>query len=359
MKTNKIYAFTLVELLVVIAIIGVLIALLLPAVQAAREAARRLHCLSNMKQIGLAEHNYVDANGTYTPGGVGRRGGYKHYATGIWRQPKLNNPAVPALASYSNDDVGAELAWNFFLLPYIELSTLYDSYKSDRTAHDQYTVHSWYDHPDNKTVVETVIPVFLCPSAGVPVRGQFQAYPSRPVTRTMTTPYASVPMSDTPTSPTTVLPQFRCARSHYGGIETTDQFEENGTVIYTRPAQSVGILHELSAGSRWPTSIDDVPDGTSNTMMVTEDSYFYDGAWPSLRNVWTYMGYHVTQTGGLNCFNPNTSICTEYQGFHSDHPGGLMGSFADGHALFYANSVDWRVLYRWVNRKDGEPVSYP
>jgi prepilin-type N-terminal cleavage/methylation domain-containing protein/prepilin-type processing-associated H-X9-DG protein len=342
MTINKKYAFTLVELCVVIAIIGVLASLLLPAVQMAREAARQLQCLNNLKQISIAQQNFADVNGTYTPGGVGRRGISKHknYGTANWGGLATRDASTPRTGN-TNDDVGAELSWNFFLLPFLEQVSLYEAYKKDRTPVDQYWGFSWIDHPDNKAVVETVLSVFLCPSAGKPTRGQFI---NTNVTRTMTTPYGTYPQINGQS-------QFRCARSHYGGIHSVSAFTG-----YPLPPGSiaVGMLFELSSSNTWPVSINDVPDGTSNTMLVTEDSYFYDSAWPSLRNLWIYSGYHTTPS--LNCF---TAGCTNQNGFHSDHPNGLNGAFADGHARFYSNLTDWRVLYRWVNRMDGEVVSPP
>jgi prepilin-type N-terminal cleavage/methylation domain-containing protein/prepilin-type processing-associated H-X9-DG protein len=360
MTINKKYAFTLVELCVVTAIIAILIAILLPAVQAARETARRLHCLNNMKQIGIAEHNFADVHGTYTPGGVGRRLMQKHVGIGKWVNPDDSDLSKPTtkiatadkqkgITAYTKDDVGAELSWNFFLLPFLEQVPLYEAYKRDRTPIDHYSVFSWIDHPDNKEVVETVLPVYLCPSASdTPTRGQFEVNPN--VTRTMTSPFGTFPQKNG-------LSQFRCARSHYGGLASVDQFNGPGgakDVIYGRPKDQVGMLYELN-GPILPVCIGDVPDGTSNTMMVSEDSYFYDSAWPSLRNLWVFYQYHTITE--LNCFDATKlkgGKCTNENGFHSDHPGGLTGAFADGHSIFFTNSIDWRIVYRWVNRKDGE-----
>src|SRR5689334_25410189 len=97
-------AFTLIELLVVIAIIAVLIALLLPAVQQAREAARRTQCKNNLKQIGLALHNYHDTFRLFPPGYVDRNG----------------NPNLTP-----DNDLGPGWGWAAFLLPYIDQSPLY------------------------------------------------------------------------------------------------------------------------------------------------------------------------------------------------------------------------------------------
>ena len=121
-------AFTLVELLVVIAIIGLLIALLLPAVQQAREAARRASCKSNMRQIGLALHNYHSARRTFPPGVLGTSGS------------RRNNHLLHT--------------WQTMILDYVEQSALYDSY--------DFNVR--FDHADNADAVITRLPIYLCPS---------------------------------------------------------------------------------------------------------------------------------------------------------------------------------------------------
>jgi len=121
----------LVELLVVITIIGILIALLLPAVQAAREAARRMQCSNNLKQIGLALHGYHTAIGTFPAGYISAVG-----------------TAGPA------DDRGPGWGWAALLLPYIELGNLHDQIQFDKDIAD----------PANAVVRTTILPVFLCPS---------------------------------------------------------------------------------------------------------------------------------------------------------------------------------------------------
>src|SRR3954470_23928311 len=106
MKSHRRRGFTLIELLVVIAIIGVLVALLLPAVQAAREAARRSQCVNNLKQIGLGLHGYHDAVGAFPPGYISA-------------QVPGSNPLT------GGDDIGAGWAWGSMILPQIEQDSLF------------------------------------------------------------------------------------------------------------------------------------------------------------------------------------------------------------------------------------------
>lgn len=125
--------FTLVELLVVIAIIGILVALLLPAVQAAREAARRTSCKNNLRQLGLALHLYHDAHEVFPPGVLGATGSQS-------ANEKLHT-------------------WNALLLPFVEQLSLQDSY--------DFNVR--FDNAKNATAVAQVVQVFLCPTMGTPV----------------------------------------------------------------------------------------------------------------------------------------------------------------------------------------------
>ena len=122
-------AFTLIELLVVIAIIGVLVALLLPAVQAAREAARRSQCANNLKQVGLALHGYHDAAQTFPAGGW----------IAVFSQPLTAN---------------MNMGWSAAVLPWLEQRTLFDSVN----------FQARYNDAVNSTAVYTVLQVYLCPS---------------------------------------------------------------------------------------------------------------------------------------------------------------------------------------------------
>jgi len=125
-------AFTLVELLVVIAIIGVLVALLLPAVQAAREAARRSQCSNNLKQLGLALHNYHDTHLRFPPGSIGA-----NPADGTWESPGFRVPFVR------------------FLLDFIEQGARSDLYDDRR---------SWFSQGTNQQTLVAHLPGWHCPS---------------------------------------------------------------------------------------------------------------------------------------------------------------------------------------------------
>src|SRR4051794_6260313 len=124
--------FTLIELLVVIAIIAVLIALLLPAVQSAREAARRIQCVNNLKQLGLALHNYNDVNNQFPMGSDGRDALTGAYPGTFYRQPFI-----------------------MALFPYYEQTSLYNSYNFDLNL---------FENPANNTTRFTKLNVYSCPS---------------------------------------------------------------------------------------------------------------------------------------------------------------------------------------------------
>ena len=123
--------FTLVELLVVIAIIGLLVALLLPAVQSARDAARRIQCVNNLKQLGLAVFNYEGAAGAFP---------YGSYHT--------SNNAANLRTQFAN--------WGILILPYIEEQALFDQYNMDL----------YNSHPDNRPVLRTPLSIQTCPADG-------------------------------------------------------------------------------------------------------------------------------------------------------------------------------------------------
>src|SRR5262249_41077387 len=153
--------FTLIELLVVIAIIAVLIGLLLPAVQSAREAARRIQCTNNLKQIGLALHNYHDAFGVFPPGGIT---GFKPTEGDIWRANLMS--------------------WRGLILPGMEQNPLYNGINFDTQADVDGNV-SFY------TLYTTGMSTWLCPSDGtnggglLPLggpAGQWTGVPTNPAT---------------------------------------------------------------------------------------------------------------------------------------------------------------------------------
>ncbi|MEX0642540.1 MAG: DUF1559 domain-containing protein [Pirellulales bacterium] len=143
--------FTLVELLVVIAIIGILVALLLPAIQAAREAARRASCTNNMKQVGIAMHNFLSARGQFPPGRNGCAS-----TSGTTTLPPCQCPASPGTADGSSGFV--------MMLPYLEDQKMYDMAHIETGGVFNWHISSWSSDPDKDAMVRIRPATLVCPS---------------------------------------------------------------------------------------------------------------------------------------------------------------------------------------------------
>ncbi len=253
-------AFTLVELLVVIAIIGILIGMLLPAVQSVREAAKRTGCLNNLKQIGLALQNYHSAHQEFPVGGTG------------WRGP------------WSPDET--QIAWSAFLLPFLEQDNVFQQLDFDQA----------FDSVENAAGASAVIEVFVCPSS---LRGRELSEGRGPC--------------------------------DYGGMYGERITGPNN------PAKGL-MLYGKSLSHR------DITDGSSNTIIVAEDSDFSDGQW----------------INGLNVFDQAFAI-NAAPVFENDirslHPSGANAAFADGHVQFLSEGLQLETLAAICTRSGGEVVA--
>jgi prepilin-type N-terminal cleavage/methylation domain-containing protein/prepilin-type processing-associated H-X9-DG protein len=214
--------FTLIELLVVIAIIGILIALLVPAVQKVREAAARMSCTNNLKQIGLALHSYHDANGFFPPG----------YVDGN-KDPN----------STPDNDVGPGWGWAAFLLPYLEQDNVYKQINFNQPV----------GMGSNVAISQMPLKLFQCPSDSY--QQAFPVYDS-----TFTTPITTL------------------AHSNYVGCNGWEEcfYGAGGNPQGGSGADGLsGILGAGGVGLFWrnsKTKMADVTDGLSNTIFVGERS---------------------------------------------------------------------------------------
>jgi prepilin-type N-terminal cleavage/methylation domain-containing protein/prepilin-type processing-associated H-X9-DG protein len=200
--------FTLIELLVVIAIIAVLIALLLPAVQAARDAARRVQCVNNLKQIGLALHNYVDANQTVPPAAIDTR-------------------KIETLTTIANGGFGPLAR----LLPFLEQTSVYNA------ANFSIDVINGADGMwSNTTAIFTRINGFLCPSDNAPSWPAITAY--------------------TGTAP---------GVNYFASVGSSLEFDNSQT-----GGAPNGIFYYIKTGSAGPVTLAGITDGTSNTIAFGE-----------------------------------------------------------------------------------------
>jgi prepilin-type N-terminal cleavage/methylation domain-containing protein/prepilin-type processing-associated H-X9-DG protein len=325
--------FTLIELLVVIAIIAVLIALLLPAVQAAREAARRAQCVNNLKQLGIAMHNYHDVVGSFP--------------TSFWRNSK-------DAGSTGNVDNSNRHSWFAMILPYVEQTNVYNAMNFSLAvggrlyAPDGKTVLLANCGPYNATAAMTPINLFMCPSDPGPVIAK----------------YARVDQGVGPSNNSG--PKLSYV-GNFGDNHNDDPnwwsfpnlpiFRNNGYGEYNT---ETGIMCR-SGGT---VSIRDVTDGLSNTFAVGE-TLFETCDW------WTWANPNGS-TCGTSCpicymrvtdHAGNQNSATDSRnwrvgfGFRSMHPGLVNFLFCDGSVKALKCTTN-RVVYRALSTRNiGEVIS--
>lgn len=331
--------FTLVELLVVIAIIGILIALLLPAVQAAREAARRSQCSSNAKQIGLALHNYHSVYGTFPPA-------------------VLNSGAL-AKTNYQGG-VKNTPGWAL-LLPFIEQQPLWNKldfkcafgrgYMSSNAASDVVL-------PDvNAPHLATRISIYECPSARN--CGEFAPY------NTTYTNYLTNPQGTYRTNwffSSGVLSEQNGPYANYGsdvrqgmfGAQQGSTFAkiQDGSSNCLACGEGIGNIKEVCGGVHWGpiamvgnyTNIFGRVSSSSSTSPITF-------TWIDQTNY--PINTKVQISGGTN------HTCRTASVFGSDHPGGANFVLGDGSVRFLAETLDYLTLCRLAYIHDGEQATVP
>jgi prepilin-type N-terminal cleavage/methylation domain-containing protein len=327
-------AFTLIELLVVIAIIGVLIALLLPAVQKVREAGNRMSCANHLKQMGLALHNYDDAYGSFPPGFIST------LTDPIWKLPAGNCNAFPP-------EQGP--GWSFFalMLPYLEQDNLYRSIRLDLPITDL----------ANAPARRTTVPTYLCPSdAG-------------------TGPINLTTCGSPPDPANTPAPLADAALCSYvgvlGGGNAAQPDPDYGCYEYQPFA---GVFHRNSH-----VRVADITDGTSTTVGVGErDSGFVQSSWvgvvPLSQAVYNQVNPPIPPfdpTLNQPCQNwrpPITTILVHSRqytlnasngspaSFHTAHPGCGNFLFMDGSCRTIQNSISLTTMRALCTRGDGEVI---
>ncbi|GAA4432207.1 DUF1559 domain-containing protein [Bremerella cremea] len=352
-RTSPLRGFTLVELLVVIAIIGVLIALLLPAVQQAREAARRMQCTNNLKQIGLAIHNYASTHGVFPSG-------YISHAT--------REGSGPGSAAIDGDtwDAAPGWGWGALLLPFLEQGNVADAIDWQSPI--------W--NATNRAAIATPLTGFLCPS----VSGETEPFTLRDEAAGALTRYGD---------PIVV------GRSHYIASHGQEScWGECGasasglvfTDIYAGTTKTVAIHGDASKVADGPfyrnsrVRFRDITDGTTNTLFISEhSSKLSDKTWVGVvPGAFTHPRFltpengpdaaatlvmmHVGPSGGelditgSPIIHPMNYPTLHVGQMYSEHPGGGNLLYGDGSVGFQPETIDLILAAELASMNEGEVI---
>ncbi len=333
------FAFTLVELLVVIAIIGVLVALLLPAIQAAREAARRSQCGNNLKQIGLGLLNYESLK--------------KHFPPGRYKPAGITEKNM--------------LSWSVWHLPYIEQGNLFDliDFSIPLTSPPNNVV-------DLSGPTNSVISTYLCPSTGRRQRyrgedNRISGLPSNPENNGLgCLDYMGIPGPDPDVLNTSTGDVYGSdGASSLKNIQRGVLLKLNSDVICRFPhevcSSAVIAFKEITDGASYTIIVGEStgkateeelrPEGQENIYLTNQAS----GAWASGRNI---SGIDLDPlTGDPSAINPPEKWQFSKEEFFSDHPGGVFTLRCDGSVHFMANDTSRDVYFALSSRDGGEIVA--
>lgn len=299
--------FTLVELLVVITIIGILIALLLPAVQAAREAARRTQCMNHIKQIALAFHGYHQLHEAFPDGGKNRR----------------DVPRHPGAVDDGSDNWGCcsphsrgEWSWPYHIFPFIEQQAT-------------------YDQTSNSVIQRTVIPIYYCPT-----RRRATLYRNHAKIDYVACAGSSGGSSNSPNPTNGIL-----IRRGLGAINFAHITDGSSNTLMIGEKQ----LNVERLGYTYDDNEPCVSTGWEN------DIYRISGSLNTTTGVITHPPQHDREHRSYtNAADPNVSSSH----FGSSHPGGFNVAMADGSCRTLSYSIDHTIFYRLCVRNDGQPVSF-
>jgi len=369
------FGFTLIELLVVIAIIAVLIALLLPAVQAAREAARRAQCTNNMKQIGLASHNYLDTQLCFPPGAISYTRGT--VINGVTQSGWNTN----------------FFTWAVLILPQIEGGNIYNS------VNIYFGVgQNGFDNGEAFTAYFGVPKVFICPSDGDidginrPWAGAADPYAN---------PMGQSPAWSPPTDPSTGQPSQlvpvisyamswgdNCAGCGLGSNLPWEHVPGAAVPVgtprigwpgywgtsYPDPSGQAGTLRGFADYSTMQiATIASVTDGTSNSILVGETVPIQDANNAFWTSTGSASGTTIPLGWRTNTWPATDPVCNGMwqaataplgcrysaaaKGFKSNHPGGCNILFADGSVHFLKSSISLPTYAALGSRNGGEVIS--
>ena len=299
------WGFTLIELLVVIAIIGVLVALLLPAVQKVREAANRTQCLNNLKQLGLAFHQYHDANGAFPKG--------CQWSGGAGSSPRLT--------------------FSIYLYPYLEQAPIYGAFN----FHPADSPWPWESSANNPALVGAVVKTWVCPSdAGASTVGNGgKDTAGRPFTW-MTGNYLAVfPGTDNADALAMVGSQPTALGPNFGARFAQIADGTSNTLLLAEYVRAVGDNGNDLRGAVW---VDEAGSAIVFARPPASVSGTYTPNTPA-----NDVLYHCTDLPGMNrpC-QQNTNQGVESAASRSMHPGGVNILLCDASARFVVNGISPR-----------------